>query len=131
MAVAVAGDVNVNQVKKSIRKYFSNLPSSLNGELPEYHIPDYDKVEVKTVSHESLDGVELNVIQLLDQPVAVVSIKEYPEYLQRTLLNRLIKARFAELSFLNPAYKKAAGDIAKKMAEENSADDLYQFITYP
>lgn len=108
MAVAVAGDVDVNQVKKSIRKYFSNLPSSLNGELPEYHIPDYDKVEVKTVSHESLDGVELNVIQLLDQPVAVVSIKEYPEYLQRTLLNRLIKARFAELSFLNPAYKKAS-----------------------
>jgi len=108
MAVAIAGDVDVNQVKKSIRKYFSNLPSSLNGELPEYHISDYDKVKVKTVSHESLDGVELNVIQLLDQPAAVVSIKEYPEYLQRTLLNRLIKARFAELSFSNPAYKKAS-----------------------
>lgn len=108
MAVAVAGDVDVAKVKKSIKKYFSHMPSSLNGVLPKHLISDYDKVEVKTISHESLDGVELNVIQLLEQPVAVTTEKEYPAYLQRTLLNQLIKARFAERSFSNPAYKKAS-----------------------
>ncbi|RIJ50478.1 insulinase family protein [Maribellus luteus] len=108
MAVAVAGDVDVAKVKKSIKKYFSHMSSSLNGVLPKHPISDYDKVEVKTVSHESLDGVELNVIQLLEQPVAVTTEKEYPAYLQRTLLNQLIKARFAERSFSNPAYKDAS-----------------------
>lgn len=108
MAVAVAGDVDVAKVKKSIKKYFSDMPSSLNGVLPKHPISDYDKVEIKTVSHESLDGVELNVIQLLEQPAAVATEKEYPAYLQRTLLNLLIRARFLERSFSDPAYKDAS-----------------------
>lgn len=108
MAVAVVGDVNPRKVKRAIKKYFGDLNSTRNGNLPDYSIPDYDSVEVKIVSHESLKGVELNLIQLLDKPAPVTSEVEYPAYLQRTLLNRLIKARFAELSFTDPAYKKAS-----------------------
>lgn len=108
MAVAVVGDVKPGKVKRSIKKYFGDLKSVHNGDLPSYSIPDYDDVDVKIVGHESLKGVELNVLQLLDKPVPVTSEKEYPAYLQRSLLNRLIKARFSELSYADPAYSSAS-----------------------
>ena len=108
MAIAVAGDVDPKKTQKLIKKHFSHLKSTLNGELPSYSIPNYDQVAVKTVSHESLDGVQLSVVQLLDKPKAVITEKDYPAYLQRVLLNKLIGARFNDLLFDDPAYSKAS-----------------------
>lgn len=107
MAVAVTGDVDPSKTKKLIIRHFSQLKSSLKKPAPVYKINNYDRVKVRKISHESLDKIELNVIQLLDMTPPVKTEEDYPPYLQRLLLNRLIKERFASLSFTNPPYKHA------------------------
>lgn len=108
MAVAVAGDVDPKQAEQAIIRQFSPLKSTLKKPAPVYEIPDYTDVQVREVSYESLDKIELNVIQLLDMPAAVKTEKDYLPYLERLLLNKLIKERFASLSFTNPPYKEAS-----------------------
>ncbi len=107
MAVAVVGDVKPKKVKKAIKKYFSVQKSVLQGKVPEYNIENYEKPEVKTITHESLAKVELYTIQLLENIEPVSREQDYPAYLQNLLLNQLTSARFSELSFSDPAYVKA------------------------
>lgn len=107
MAVAVAGDVDPQKTKQLIANRFSGLKSSLKAPVPEYGIENYPDVRVKKLSHEALDKIELSVIQLLDLPAPVKTEEDYLPYLERLLLNRLTKERFASLSFKNPPYSNA------------------------
>ncbi|HRZ98390.1 MAG TPA: insulinase family protein, partial [Paludibacter sp.] len=70
-----------------------------------YRIPDFEKNEAKVMAHPSLKKVELSMIQLLPLNKAVRKAKDYPAYLERTLLNRLMKARLNANSFNNNSYK--------------------------
>ncbi len=108
MAVAVTGDVDAGQVEKMIRSKFAYLRSSSDSQAPVYSIPDYGKAMVKTVIHESLDKVELNMMQLLPAFPPVRNEKDYEAYLMRIFLNRLMKARLDQLSFQQPSYTKAS-----------------------
>lgn len=108
MAVAVVGDVNPKMVEQLIQKWFSSLKSVRTQNFPTYNIDDYLDVKVRKLSHESLDKIELDVVQLLDRPSSVKTEEDYPAYLERSLLNRLIRERFSSLSFSNPPYSKAS-----------------------
>lgn len=109
MAVAVAGDIDPEQIKKAIVNKFGSLVSPLKGQdLPTYSIDEYNSAEAKIVMHESLDKVELLAMQLLPYPNGVNSEQSYLPYLERTILNRLFQARIQDLAFNNPPYKKAS-----------------------
>uniref|UniRef100_UPI003216FBC3 insulinase family protein n=1 Tax=uncultured Draconibacterium sp. TaxID=1573823 RepID=UPI003216FBC3 len=107
MAVAVSGDVDTEMCEQLIQKWFSTKKSVLKGKVPEYGIENFQDVKVQKVSHESLDKIELNVIQLLDKSPAIKTEKDYQAYLQRILLNKLFKERFSSLSFQNQPYRTA------------------------
>lgn len=107
MAVAVSGDVNPQEIEQLIRKWFSKFEAS-ETILPNYRIENYDEIRVKQLCNESLDNVELNVIQLFDLPMSVQTEKDYVGYLNRSILNRLVKGRFSAITFLNPPYHKAS-----------------------
>ena len=105
MAVAVVGDVDIKETKKLIKRRFGKLSSDLLTQTPPcYEIPDFEHVQVKYVHHSSLDKVELNIIQLIDKPSGVKTESDYYAYLQRQLMNKLFKERFANLSFYDPPY---------------------------
>lgn len=108
MAVAVVGDVDVKETEALLQKHFGDLECGLAGELPEFLIPDFAEVGVRRVSHESLNKIEFNIIQLTDRPSAVVNEEDYKNYLQRQLLNQLIRGRFGTLSFNHPDYKSGS-----------------------
>lgn len=109
MAVAVVGDVDAKEVEKQIRKLFGSLRAfPIKGGVPTYTIDGYKEMAVKTVVHESLDKVELVGVQILPNLPAVQSEKDYPEYLERVILNRLFKERISALSFGDVSYKKAS-----------------------
>ena len=112
MAVAVVGDIDPIQIEQMIHDKFSYLPPPAKKRIPQYKIPDYKDVKVKCMVHESLKKVELNIMQLTNPFPAVQKESDYIGYLQRSLLNRLIKARMGKLSFNNPPYKNGSLELS-------------------
>lgn len=109
MAVAVVGDIDAKKVEKKIKTLFGSLKSyPIKGGVPTYTIEGYDDLQVKTVTHESLDKIELVGVQILPNLPAVKTEKDYPEYLERVILNRLFKERMSALSFGKVSYKKGS-----------------------
>jgi zinc protease len=108
MAVAVAGDVDPAVVEKLIQSKFSYLKTYKKKPARSYTIPDYREEKYLIIHHESLDKVEFMAIQLFNPFPPVRRERDYAVYLQRTLLNRLLKERFNRLSFNHPAYAKAS-----------------------
>lgn len=105
MAVAVVGDVDPKVTKKLIKSRFGKFGKvNLTENPPCYEIPDFDNVLVKYIHHSSLDKVELNILQLTKKPSSVKTEEDYYAYLQRQLINRLFKERFANLSFKDLPY---------------------------
>ncbi|MCI1682023.1 MAG: insulinase family protein [Bacteroides sp.] len=107
MAIAVVGDVDVDSVEKQIRHKFEFPYAEVVPNAKTYPIPPYKKNLAKSVVHKSAEDIELNMIELLPLPSAVLTEQNYKEYLYRTLINRLLKMRFDALAFDNPSYKKA------------------------
>lgn len=99
MAVAVSGDVDPEFVKRLIVEKFGFLKNGSVKKIPSYGIDNYDSISVKRLAHSSLKKEELNIIRLLSMPEPVQTEKDYKNYLQRTLLNRLTKARYNALTF--------------------------------
>ncbi|MDP4277366.1 MAG: pitrilysin family protein, partial [Bacteroidota bacterium] len=108
MAVAVAGDVDVHQIKKLILEKFGPVKKVDHDNIPVYPISDYDSVAAKIVVHPSLQKIEYDQIQLLPETAPVVNEQTYRGYLLQVLLNRLMDARMNALSFENPPYAKAS-----------------------
>lgn len=108
MAIAVSGDVDVKTIKQLIFKHFSPIPAPKVPAVTEYEIPAYSEPHLTVVSHPSLKKVEYNQIQLLPNFESVKSKKTYKDYLHRTLLNRLFKARLSALTFDDQPYKNAS-----------------------
>ncbi|MEA4850709.1 MAG: insulinase family protein [Paludibacter sp.] len=104
MAVAVVGDVNVSEIEKLIQQKFGSISNSPKVKVKNYGIPDYTKNEARVMVHPSLKKIELSMIQLLPMNKAVRNSRDYPAYLERTLLNRLMKARLSSKSFNNTSY---------------------------
>jgi zinc protease len=104
MAVAVVGDVDPHKTEKIIKKRFAKLHLTLKETTPVYGIPDYDSVEIRRVSHESLDKVRLDILQLINPQPGVQTEQEYSLYLRQKILNKLISERFSNLSFNDPPY---------------------------
>ena len=112
MAIAVVGDVDVSDIEKMILQKFGSIKSSPRIKLAKYGIPDFKKNEVKVMVHPSLKKVELSMIQLLPMNKPVRKAKDYPAYLERTLLNRLMKARLNSNSFNNTSYKNGGAGVS-------------------
>ena len=106
MALAVVGDIDVNQMEKMIREKFGALPAHpakrVTAEVPV--IPEYTSEAVTIATAPGVKTTELDMLMLLPQPPAVQTADDYRQYLERSLVNRLMKTRFAALSFDNPAY---------------------------
>lgn len=107
MAVAIAGDVDVEAVERRLLEEFSGHPT-VNPQVETYEIPDYNSSEVEIYTDEWTKKTELNLIQLVPAFANIQTEADYQDYLTRNLLNRLIKERFGNLSFKNPAYIDAS-----------------------
>jgi zinc protease len=108
MAIAVSGDVDPKQAKALIKKYFGSIKAPRTTTPPYYGIPLYENPRLTVVSHPSLKKIEYNHIQLLPPFEPINSKKGYQDYLKRTLLNRLLKARLAALTFEDLPYKNGS-----------------------
>lgn len=107
MAVAISGDVDPKQVIKGIKAHFGGIKAPKVGKAPIYGIPPYRSPKFTVMSHPSLKKVEYQHIQLLPPFKPANTKKGYQDYLKRTLLNRLLKARLAALTFEDLPYKNA------------------------
>ncbi|MGN7783325.1 M16 family metallopeptidase [Niabella sp. 22666] len=112
MAVAIVGDINPDEIEKLITKKMGAIPGRPATEIREYPIPDYADTKATIVTHPSLKKAELNFIQLLPKPAAINTEKAYTDYLRRTLINRLFKARLAALSFSSQDYENGSVSIS-------------------
>lgn len=112
MALAVVGDVDVDQMERLIKKKFGELkpidPISPIGSMSSPAIPEYTEEVVRIATASGVKTTELDMLMLLPQPPAVQTADDYRQYLERSLVNRLMKTRFAALSFDNPAYAKGS-----------------------
>lgn len=108
MAVAVVGDVSPAQVERLIREKFKDLPRGKHKQAPSYTIDNYTHRSFEQVINAGETQAELNLIQLFKKDGPVNNAADYQAYLQRALLQTLLRKRFADLSFTNPAYVKAS-----------------------
>ncbi|ALJ03994.1 hypothetical protein APS56_01970 [Pseudalgibacter alginicilyticus] len=111
MAVAITGDINPIEIEEIIHKKFANIPS----EFPKTSvgkIPDYKKDSLIVYSDNWNKKTELNYIQLQDVYKNVNTKTSYHGYLTRSVLNKLISARLAKLSFNDTKYKKTSINIS-------------------
>ena len=110
MALAVVGDIDADRMETLIKKHFSGL-SGKSG-VPEQSsiptIPEYTEEAVHIATAPGVKTTEFDMLMLLPQPPAVRTADDYRQYLERSLVNRLMKTRFAALSFDNPAYAKGS-----------------------
>lgn len=107
MAVAIAGDVDPEQIENLIIEKFSDMETTVPNPT-EYEIPDYQENDFKISIDKGVKKTELNIFHLIPPLVNVGEERVYKEYLQRSLLNKLIAERFAILSFKDPAYNDAS-----------------------
>jgi len=112
MAVAIAGDVDIRKTEKMIREKFEHIDKPGKSEIPLYTIPDYQKEQAQIVAHKSLSKIEYNRMQLVPVLEPVSTRAAYQAYLQRLLLNRLMKNRFSTFIFENPPYKNPSASIS-------------------
>lgn len=107
MAVAIAGDVDVEAVEKRLLEDFADLKTS-RPKLKTYDIPDYSEDKVTIFTDAYTDQIDLNLIQLIPPFGDIRTVEDYKDYLTRTLTSRLIKERYGKLSFGNPSYIDAS-----------------------
>lgn len=108
MAIAVVGDVSVPEIEAMIHAKFGDIPSKKNNKMPIYDIPNYTSRSFERIIDPAGTKADLSLIQLFKKDGPVNTQKAYKAYLRRSLLNQLIKRRFANLTFDNPAYKSAS-----------------------
>lgn len=108
MAVAVAGDIDAQQIKKLIREKFGSMKEISSPAWKSYPIPTYKKEVAKVLPNASMKSIELEMLQLFPLPRPVQTEADYRDYLMRALVNRLFRIRFSTYAFKNPTYRKAS-----------------------
>jgi zinc protease len=106
-AVAVVGDVDADWVTQRIKERFGPFPAN-NKQPQEWPIPNYTNNTFRKVINDGERKAELNIVRLLDRPQPVHNQKEHLDYLEADLLRLLLRRRFSDLSFKNPAYTKGS-----------------------
>jgi predicted Zn-dependent peptidase len=124
MAVAVVGDVDVDEVERMIGEKFAGIPAHANhtgkttlrgtktssaAPFVPPAIPAYTAEEARIVTTAGATSVNFDILMLLPQPPSVQTADDYRQYLERSLMNSLAKQRLNALSFGDPAY--ASGSI--------------------
>lgn len=146
MALAVVGDIDADLMEQQIKKKFGAIsPMSPIGPMSPMSIPAIPEYTEEAVSIATAPGIkttELDMLMLLPQPPAVQTADDYRQYLERSLLNRLMKSRFAALSFDNPAYAKGSiqysrflgttgvTDASVELTKERLRQGIADFITH-
>ncbi len=108
MAIAIVGDVDSKEVERIIHKRFSNISGEKTPDWKQYMIDPYGNDSVTIFTDDRLNKIELDIVHLMPLPIPVVNEEDYESYLLRSITNRLIKQRFNDYSFSNPAYKKGS-----------------------
>ncbi|MCD2422554.1 insulinase family protein [Niabella pedocola] len=111
MAVAVAGDVDPATIERLIKEKFASIPKRKKLPLPAYAIDSYARTEAAMVYDASLRKSTLSVVQLFPRTAPIKEERDYEVYLQRILINRLIKARFGALSFAEQHYENGSASV--------------------
>lgn len=108
MAIAVVGDVNPKEIERVIKKHFGKISGKKTPDYRQYKIDPYRNDSATIFEDERLNKIELDIIRLTPLPKPVVNEEDYKDYLMRSLINRLVRQRFGDYSFDNPAYKKGS-----------------------
>lgn len=107
MAVAIAGDVDAEEVEHKIIKKFAKIPTQspkpLLGE-----IASYTNDSLVIYKDDLTKKTQLSYIQLHEPLRDVNTQQAYKEYLMRVLINKLITTRLAQLSFQENEYNNAS-----------------------
>ena len=123
MAVAVVGDIDADFIERLIREKFgtygANGTHETNGTPA---IPEYTAEVARIATDPNVKKTELDMLMLLPQPPAVQTADDYRQYLQRSLLNSLMKLRFNALSFDDPAYVKGSIQYSRFLGATGATD---------
>ena len=123
MAVAVVGDIDADYIERLIKEKFgtygANGTHETNGTPA---IPEYTAEVARIATDPNVKKTELDMLMLLPQPPAVQTADDYRQYLQRSLLNSLMKLRFNALSFDDPAYAKGSIQYSRFLGATGATD---------
>ena len=130
MALAVVGDVDATQMERLIKQKFSGMSgnSAMSGLPGQATIPEYTTEAFTIATAPGVKTTELDMLMLLPQPPAVQTADDYRQYLERSLVNRLMKARFAALSFDNPAYAKGSIQYSRFLGATGVTDASVELV---
>ncbi len=108
MAVAVSGDVDPQQIESIIHDRFGKISGDNAPDWKQYLIEPYAADSATIFTDDRLNKIEMDIIRLIPLPDPVANDSDYDAYLMRSVINRLIKQRFGDYSYSNPAYKKGS-----------------------
>ena len=124
MAVAVVGDVDAARVEQMIKDKFSDISGSSSAPAFAGHpaIPEYTNEEARIATTPNVKQIEFDILMLLPQPPAVQTADNYRQYLQRSLVNTLMKQRLNALSFDDPAYERGSIQYSRFLSTTGAVD---------
>ena len=107
MAVAIAGDFDLEEVESLIKTKFSGITSQKT-EQQIFNIQDFENSNYEIVTDKGTKDIELTGVQLIDPYRDIKTEEDFVAYLKKNILNDLFRERFGNLSFDNPSYKSGS-----------------------
>lgn len=142
MAVAVVGDIDPNEIVKTINIKLGKLPKGTSKVKPIPRIPQYEEDMARIRTWEKCKETTIDIIQLVNTPKAINTEKSYKDYIIRKLINRMSESRFNSLSFSDPAYDSGKMEYSEllgatgvnissaKLIKGKMAEGLRQFMSH-
>lgn len=142
MAVAVVGDIDPNDIVKTINIKLGKLPKGTSKVKPIPRIPQYKEDKARIRTWEKCKENTIDIIQLVKTPSPISTEKSYKDYIIRKLINRMSESRFNSLSFSDPAYDSGKMEYSEllgatgvnissaKLIKGKMAEGLRQFMSH-
>lgn len=109
MAVIVVGNINSDEIKNKISKYFSNLSNPKNGKKRFYvKIPTYKKHESLVVTDKEASNIVYLINFSAKKQANVKTTKEYKDNLMEYMFVNMLNKRYSDLQIgSNPPFRNA------------------------
>ena len=99
MSVIIVGDIDVDEMEKKIKAYFSVNKTVSNPRKKElYPVPDHKGTFISIVTDKEATGHDVEIIYNHEKIPAIKTVADYRKYLVRDLYQGMINNRLSELT---------------------------------
>ncbi|MCT4614179.1 MAG: insulinase family protein [Marinifilaceae bacterium] len=115
MAVAVSGDIDVDDVRNKIKKWFGSLNASNKNKPKNYHINNFSNTDYQLLANDAFKEIEFSTIQLAEMSANIRTREAFITDFKRKMIPSLFNARMRTLMKENTKYSSAKTNIGNFM----------------